>query len=32
MRERWVLSDWYRRGEYLRCTASGCEAIPVPFD
>jgi UDP-2,3-diacylglucosamine hydrolase len=32
MRERWVLSDWYRRGEYLRCSASGCEAVPVPFE
>lgn len=32
VRERWVLSDWYRRGEYLRCTPSGCEAVPVPFD
>ena len=30
-RERWVLSDWYRRGEYLRCTPAGCEAVPVPF-
>jgi UDP-2,3-diacylglucosamine hydrolase len=30
--ERWVLSDWYRRGEYLRCSASGCEPVPVPFE
>jgi UDP-2,3-diacylglucosamine hydrolase len=25
--ERWVLPDWYRRGGYLRCDASGC--VPV---
>lgn len=25
--ERWVLADWYQRGSYLRCDASGCEAI-----
>ena len=24
--ERWVLADWYRRGSYLRCDASGCRA------
>jgi len=24
--ERWVLPDWYRRGGYLRCDASGCAA------
>ena len=32
VRERWVLSDWYQRGEYLRCSANGCERVPVPFD
>ncbi|MSQ58241.1 MAG: UDP-2,3-diacylglucosamine diphosphatase [Betaproteobacteria bacterium] len=26
-RERWVLSDWYTHGEYLRCDASGCQAV-----
>jgi UDP-2,3-diacylglucosamine hydrolase len=31
MRERWVLSDWYQRGEYLRCSANGCERMAVPF-
>jgi UDP-2,3-diacylglucosamine hydrolase len=30
-RERWVLSDWYERGEYLRCSAGGCEPVPVAF-
>jgi len=25
--ERWVLNDWYRRGGYLRCDASGCQLI-----
>jgi UDP-2,3-diacylglucosamine hydrolase len=25
--ERWVLTDWYEHGGYLRCDASGCEAI-----
>ena len=24
--ERWVLNDWYERGGYLRCDASGCTA------
>jgi UDP-2,3-diacylglucosamine hydrolase len=24
--ERWVLNDWYERGGYLRCDASGCAA------
>jgi UDP-2,3-diacylglucosamine hydrolase len=23
--ERWVLNDWYQRGGYLRCDASGCQ-------
>jgi UDP-2,3-diacylglucosamine hydrolase len=27
--ERWVLNDWYRRGGYLRCDASGCTAITL---
>jgi UDP-2,3-diacylglucosamine hydrolase len=22
--ERWVLADWYDRGSYLKCDASGC--------
>lgn len=26
---RWVLGDWYANGDYLRCTASGCEAIKI---
>ncbi len=25
--ERWVLSDWYTHGEYLRCDASGCQVV-----
>lgn len=29
--ERWVLADWYERGEYLRCDASGCRRVPLPF-
>jgi UDP-2,3-diacylglucosamine hydrolase len=32
LRERWVLSDWYQRGAYLRCSACGCEAVPIPFE
>jgi UDP-2,3-diacylglucosamine hydrolase len=27
--ERWVLNDWYERGGYLRCDASGCTAIEL---
>ncbi|HVS26833.1 MAG TPA: UDP-2,3-diacylglucosamine diphosphatase [Burkholderiales bacterium] len=27
--ERWVLSDWYKHGEYLRCDESGCSAIKL---
>lgn len=27
--ERWVLNDWYERGGYLRCDASGCAALPL---
>jgi UDP-2,3-diacylglucosamine hydrolase len=29
--ERWVLSDWYARGSYLRVTLQGCEAVELPF-
>jgi UDP-2,3-diacylglucosamine hydrolase len=29
--ERWVLSDWYRRGEYLRCTPTSCDSVTLPF-
>jgi UDP-2,3-diacylglucosamine hydrolase len=28
--ERWVLADWYQRGSYLRCDASGCTADSWP--
>ncbi|MEQ1774851.1 MAG: UDP-2,3-diacylglucosamine diphosphatase [Burkholderiales bacterium] len=28
--ERWVLADWYQRGSYLRCDASGCTAVQLP--
>jgi UDP-2,3-diacylglucosamine hydrolase len=28
--ERWVLSDWYQHGQYLRVDPSGCEAITLP--
>lgn len=27
--ERWVLSDWYETGGYLRCDDKGCTAVPV---
>jgi UDP-2,3-diacylglucosamine hydrolase len=27
--ERWVLADWYENGSYLRCDASGCEAVSL---
>lgn len=27
--ERWVLNDWYTRGGYLRCDASGCELVAL---
>jgi UDP-2,3-diacylglucosamine hydrolase len=30
--ERWVLSDWYERGQYLRVTPAGCESVDLPFD
>lgn len=26
---RWVLGDWYETGNYLRCSAQGCEAITI---
>lgn len=26
-RERWVLNDWYEKGGYLRCDATGCGQI-----
>lgn len=26
-RERWVLNDWYQKGGYLRCDATGCRQI-----
>jgi UDP-2,3-diacylglucosamine hydrolase len=29
--ERWVLSDWYQRGQYLRVTPEACESIDLPF-
>lgn len=27
--KRWVLSDWYEQGSYLRCDASGCQYHPI---
>jgi UDP-2,3-diacylglucosamine hydrolase len=27
--ERWVLTDWYEHGGYLRCTTTGCEAVTL---
>jgi UDP-2,3-diacylglucosamine hydrolase len=29
--ERWVLSDWYQRGQYLRVSPEGCESMNLPF-
>ncbi len=29
--ERWVLSDWYHHGQYLRVSPDGCESIELPF-
>jgi UDP-2,3-diacylglucosamine hydrolase len=29
--ERWVLSDWYDRGQYLRVAPDGSESIELPF-
>jgi UDP-2,3-diacylglucosamine hydrolase len=29
--ERWVLSDWYQTGQYLRVTREGCESVLLPF-
>jgi UDP-2,3-diacylglucosamine hydrolase len=28
--ERWVLSDWYRSGSYLRCDERGCAPVQLP--
>jgi UDP-2,3-diacylglucosamine hydrolase len=28
--ERWVLSDWYRTGSYLRCDERGCASVQLP--
>jgi UDP-2,3-diacylglucosamine hydrolase len=30
-RERWVLSDWYTRGQALKATADGCEPVEIAF-
>jgi UDP-2,3-diacylglucosamine hydrolase len=27
--ERWVLSDWYRTGSYLRCDERGCTPVQL---
>lgn len=27
--ERWVLSDWYRHGQYLRVDAAGCSSVEL---
>jgi UDP-2,3-diacylglucosamine hydrolase len=27
--ERWVLNDWYQRGGYLHCDASGCRLVSL---
>lgn len=27
--ERWVLSDWYESGSYLRCDSQGCQSIAL---
>ena len=27
--ERWVLTDWYEHGGYLRCGHAGCEAVTI---
>ena len=29
--QRWVLSDWYTRGQYLRVGPGSCEPIELPF-
>lgn len=29
-RERWVLSDWFRHGQYLRVEPNGCESVTLP--
>ena len=28
--ERWVLSDWYEHGHYLRVDLGGCKAVTLP--
>ena len=28
--DRWVLTDWYEGGGYLRCDASGLQAVAIP--
>jgi UDP-2,3-diacylglucosamine hydrolase len=28
--ERWVLGDWYDRGNYLRCDETGCRYLNLP--
>lgn len=29
--ERWVLSDWYQSGQYLRVDRESCQAVSLPF-
>jgi len=29
--QRWVLSDWYTRGQYLRVAPGSWESIELPF-
>ena len=29
--ERWVLSDWYDHGQYLRVSPAGCEPVNLPL-
>ncbi len=29
--ERWVLSDWYDQGQFLRVTREGCGSVDIPF-
>lgn len=29
--ERWVLSDWYGHGQYLRVTREDCSSVDLPF-
>jgi len=28
-RERWVLADWYKKGQYLRVSAEGCTPVDL---